>query len=134
MLGDRARPIRDSEAELAINPRDFNALARLGRLYREDGRLDEAAPLLERAASLRPHDTGPLFELAQLIQARGDDAGAVRRLEQVVSQTPDFIAAHVLLARLYYKLKRTAEAERERAIVDRLNAAQQAKEPGVPKP
>jgi hypothetical protein len=46
-------------------------------------------------------------------------------LEKVVAQRPDLIAAHVLLARLYYKQNHTVEAERERAIIERLNAEEQ---------
>jgi hypothetical protein len=34
----------------------------------------------------------------------------------------------VLLARLYYKLKRPEDANRERAIVERLNAEQQERQ------
>ena len=46
-------------------------------------------------------------------------------LEEVVRQDPDFIAAHVLLARLYSKLNRTADFERERAEIERLQALEQ---------
>ena len=46
-------------------------------------------------------------------------------LEEVVRQQPGFIAAHVLLARLYSKLNRTADYERERAEIERLQALEQ---------
>ena len=67
--------------------------------------------------------------LAQLSQAKGDTAGAVALLERTVARTPDFTPAHVLLARLYYKLGRNADAERERAAIQRLNEEQQKRQP-----
>jgi hypothetical protein len=54
---------------------------------------------------------------------------AVDCLEHVVRQAPDFTPAHVLLARLYYKLKRPADAERERSIIARLNSEEQKSQP-----
>ena len=60
-----------------------------------------------------------LYQMAQLVQSQGSTQEAVNLLERVVSQTPDFRSAHVLLARLYYKLKRIPDAERERADTHR---------------
>src|SRR5205085_2890175 len=127
--GNREQASTEFAAELEINARDFNANVRLGWLYREDGRLDEAAVLLKRALDLRPDDPAPLYQLAQLMQAKGATGEAVGLLEKVVNRAPDFTAAHVLLARLYYKLNRTTDAERERAIIQQLNQAKQQQEP-----
>ena len=46
-------------------------------------------------------------------------------LERVVKEDPYYIAAHVLLARLYYKVQRTADGDRERAEIQRLNDQEQ---------
>ncbi|HVF87706.1 MAG TPA: tetratricopeptide repeat protein, partial [Pyrinomonadaceae bacterium] len=127
--GHREQAIKEYKAELALNPLDFNANMRLGWLYRDDGNLDEAAALLKKALELRPDDVGALFQLAQLAQARGTIDESVSLLERVVALAPDFTAAHVLLARQYYKLKRPQDAERTRAIIERLNAEQQKKQP-----
>jgi hypothetical protein len=50
--------------------------------------------------------------------------------EELVKLTPDAVDVHVQLATGYNRLKRTADAERERAIIDRLNAAEAAKQKG----
>ena len=58
-------------------------------------------------------------------------------LEALVKDAPAFVAAHVTLASVYYRLRRKADGDREQAIVNQLNAAQQAKERGAqdkPKP
>jgi Tfp pilus assembly protein PilF len=53
---------------------------------------------------------------------------AVAMLEQIVAETPDAVDAHVQLATAYNRLKRKDDADRERAIVDRLNQAIQERQ------
>jgi tetratricopeptide (TPR) repeat protein len=127
--GDREHALKAYANELEINKRDFEANLRLGMLYREDQRLGEAETLLKRALDLRPGETYILYQLALLSQAKGATDEAVKLLEQVVGALPEFTQAHVLLARLYFKLKRLPEAERERAVIDQLNARQQKNQP-----
>jgi Tfp pilus assembly protein PilF len=50
--------------------------------------------------------------------------------EEVVKEAPDMVDAHVQLATAYNRLKRKEDADRERAIIDRLNAEAQAKQRG----
>jgi hypothetical protein len=52
-------------------------------------------------------------------------------LEAVREEHPDFTEARVLLASVYYRLNRKTDGDRERAIVQKLSAEQQAKEPGA---
>ena len=42
----------------------------------------------------------------------------------------DFVEARVLLASVYYRLNRKEDGDREKAIIQKLNAEQQAKQPG----
>jgi tetratricopeptide (TPR) repeat protein len=127
--GNREQAKSEFTEELKINPRDFNANYRLGRLLREDGDLEDAAAHIQTALQLRPDDTSTLYEKAQLLQSRSETEMAVDCLETVVRKAPDFTPAHVLLARLYYKLKRSADAERERSIIATLNAEEQKRQP-----
>ena len=46
---------------------------------------------------------------------------------------PDHVRAHVLLAQTYFRLKKTAEGNRERDIVRRLNAEEEARRQGEQK-
>jgi len=81
--------------------------------------------LLKKALELRPDDVGALYEMAQLAQSRGLTEETVALLERVIKQDPESIAAHVMLARQYYKLHRLVEAEREQAEIRRLNQEEQ---------
>jgi hypothetical protein len=47
-----------------------------------------------------------------------------------VTDAPDLVDVHVQLATAYNRLKRKDDADRERAIIDRLNAEAQAKQRG----
>ncbi|MCI0622951.1 MAG: hypothetical protein L0387_15055 [Acidobacteria bacterium] len=48
-------------------------------------------------------------------------------LEEAVEQQPDLIPAHVALARVYYRQKKREEGNREKSIIARLEAEQQAR-------
>ena len=50
--------------------------------------------------------------------------------EAIVKEAPDMVDAHVQLAIAYNRLKRSDDAAREKAIVDRLNAEAAAKQKG----
>src|SRR5207302_1060826 len=78
----------------------------LAKILRQHVRLDEADILLTRANELRPGSASALYELAQLQYAEGKTAAAVASLVELVRKVPDFTPAHVLLARVYYKLNR----------------------------
>jgi Tfp pilus assembly protein PilF len=60
--------------------------------------------------------------------ALGQTEKATTDLESLVRQAPTFTEAHVTLATLYYRQKRKADGDRERAIAERLRTAEQATE------
>lgn len=129
--GDPDGAAQAFQRELDVNPNDFEANLYLGILRKDERRFDEAATYLKRAARMRPHDANILYSLGALHVARGEIAEGQQLLEKVVEQAPEFVQAHVLLATVYYRQKRKADGDRVRAIVDKLNAAAQAKAPGV---
>ena len=113
--------VRMCEEELALYPDDSNAVSLLGSLYRQRGRLDEAAALLDKAIRLRPDDYEILYQIGLLAQARDDYPEAAVILEKVTRAKPDFPPAHISLVRVYGRLKRLEDAKHEQAIVDQLN-------------
>jgi tetratricopeptide (TPR) repeat protein len=130
-LGDGEEAMKAFKKELADNPNDFDANLYLGIILKRDKMLDESYEYLSRAARLRPRDAYSRYHLGALFAAQGKPAEAIRLLEAVEKEYPDFIEAHVLLASVYYRLNRKADADREQQIVKKLNAEQQAKQPGV---
>jgi Tfp pilus assembly protein PilF len=49
-------------------------------------------------------------------------------LERAILQRPDLTQAHVALARVYYKLHRTADGDRERKMAAQLQCKEQNKQ------
>jgi tetratricopeptide (TPR) repeat protein len=111
-------------------PDDFDANLYLGALLYKQRHMEEAKVYLDHAVKLRPSDVMARYESAMLKSTSGDYEAAAQELESVVRDNPDWLEPHVELTSLYYKLHRPADGARERAIVDQLTAAQQAKGPG----
>jgi len=130
-LGDGEEAMKAFKKELADNPNDFDANLYMGIILKRDKLFDESYGYLSRAARLRPRDAYARYHLGALFAVQGKPQEALRLLEAVEKEYPDFVEAHVLLASVYYRLNRKPDAGREQQIVQRLNAEQQAKQPGV---
>jgi tetratricopeptide (TPR) repeat protein len=127
-LGDSETAERAFRRELDINVNDFESNLQLGHMRRGVQKHDEAAAYLERAITIRPKDLAARKLLGDLRLQMGKSEEAVAIFEAIVTDAPDFVAAHVQLATAYNRLKRFDDARRHREIVDRLNAAAQAKQ------
>jgi tetratricopeptide (TPR) repeat protein len=129
-LGDDVAAERAFRRELELNVNDFEANLQLGHMRRVGQKFHEASTYLERALAVRPNDLAARKLLGDLRLQTGRTAEAVEIFEAMIKEAPDFIAAHVQLATAYNRLKRPDDARRHREIVDRLNAAAQAKQRG----
>jgi len=127
-LGEQQAGERALRQELELNVNDFEANLQLGNVRKGEQKFDEASRYLERATSIRPSDLTARKLLASLRLQTGKVEEAVQMLEAIVTEAPDLIEAHVQLATGYNRLKRKDDADRERAIVDRLNKEAQAKQ------
>jgi tetratricopeptide (TPR) repeat protein len=131
--GDREKAMRALRTAVEQDPDNFEANLQLGTLYRIDQKYGLAMTYLKRAASVRPNDVGLRHAMAATYLGQGDAQKALELLEGVVAEAPSFVDGHVLLATTYYRLKRKEDGDRERAIIDRLNAERQAQQPGAKK-
>jgi tetratricopeptide (TPR) repeat protein len=132
--GDREAARTAFQQELAINPNDFESNLYLGLILKEDREFAAARTHIDRAMLLRPGDPGARYQLATILLASNEPretVEAARLLETLVNESPAFVEAHVSLATAYYRLKRKEEGDRQRAIVAKLNAEAQARQPGA---
>ncbi len=130
-MGEVEQARKAFQTELEINPNDFDANLYLGRLFRQDEENEKALVYFQHALIVRPRDLNVRYFIGSLYVALGKIPEAQRTLEQVVRDAPDFIEARVSLATVYYRLKRKEEGDRERAIIQKLNAERQAQAPGA---
>jgi tetratricopeptide (TPR) repeat protein len=111
---------------LQKDPNDFESNLQMGVLLRRDDKFVEALKFLHHALELRPGDFGVRYQIAAIELARGQLGPAQDELESIVREAPTFTEAHISLATAYYRLKRKADGDRERAIVEQLTAERQA--------
>ena len=132
--GDLAGAADSFRKELESNPNDFVSNLQLGVVLKQDQHYDEARSFFERALRVRPGDPAVRYQLATLDLIAGKLDQACTGLEKLIQETPQFVEAHVSLATVYYRLKRKADGDRERELVLKLNAENQAAQPGVKVP
>jgi len=129
--GDQAGAQEAFEHALRYDPNNFDANLRMGMVLRKDDRFDEALKYIRHALEIRPGDLGVRYQIASIELSVGQVEEARGYLESLVAEAPNFTEAHVSLATAYYREKRKADGDRERAIVEKLNAEKQANEKGV---
>jgi tetratricopeptide (TPR) repeat protein len=132
--GDQPGAKKAFEQELKANPNNFDANLQMGVLLRQDEENDRALQFFQHALEIRPGDFGVRYQIATLELAKGQLVQAQRDLERLVKEAPRFTEAHVSLATIYFRQKKKAEGERERAIVAKLNAEKQANSPALRAP
>lgn len=126
--GDPTRATEAYRKALAANPYDFTANVQFAILLKEDDKIPEALQHLRRALQVRPNDIGVRYQIATIALHDGTLESARRDLETLVKEAPAFTEAHVALATVYYRLKRKEDGDRERSIVQKLNAEAQKKQ------
>jgi tetratricopeptide (TPR) repeat protein len=119
--GDMAAARADFQKELEQNPNDFESNLNLAVLLKQDQDFEGARKLLDRALRVRTGDPGVLYQLATIDLATGKIDEARVRLEALVKASPEFVEAHISLATVYYRLKRKADGDREKALVQKLS-------------
>jgi Tfp pilus assembly protein PilF len=131
LTGDSDLSTKEFTAELRVDPYNFDANLQLGAMAKQEQNYEQAKKYFVRAEETRPGDPGVRYQLALLALEQGDPEKARQTLEALVKESPQFLEAHVSLALVYYRLKRTEDSKREREIVQKLTAEVQAKQPGV---
>jgi tetratricopeptide (TPR) repeat protein len=129
--GNREGALKAFQTELESNPNDWESNLYMGILLKDDQKFEEALKYFQKALSLRPRELNVGYFIANINISLGKIPEAQKLLEEVVKEAPSFVEAHVLLATVYYRLKRKEDGDRERAIIQKLNAENQAKAPGA---
>jgi tetratricopeptide (TPR) repeat protein len=126
--GDMVAARAAFEKELAQNPVDFESNLRLAVLLKQGEDYAGARKLLDRALLVRPGDLRALYQVGSVELAQGKLEQARATFEGVIKQSPEFVEAHISLATTYYRLKRKDDGDRERTLVQKLKAEQDARD------
>jgi tetratricopeptide (TPR) repeat protein len=115
---ERARAVFTQE--LALDPAEFTSNLNMGVLAKQDQDYAEARRYFELALRTRPNDPGVRYQMANVDLATGNPEQARQALEALIAESPDFAEAHATLGTVYYRLNRSADGDRERAISQKL--------------
>jgi tetratricopeptide (TPR) repeat protein len=124
-LGETDAALPAFQAALRQDPRDFMANLYLGTMRLKQRDLESARPLLELAVELEPKAPLARLQMAKLNGMTGKYAEAAVALEELEKADPNWLDPHVELAAIYYKLHRPNDGQREREIVQQIEASQQ---------
>jgi len=111
---------KEFDAELALNPSDAVAEYQVAQILGTQGKKAEAAARYERAAELRPDFPEALIAVAKLRSEAKRYDDAIRLLERAVKLQPRGEIAHYNLMLAYRNAGRTADAQREKTELDKL--------------
>jgi tetratricopeptide (TPR) repeat protein len=130
-LGDTDAAQAAFQSALRADPRDFTANLYLGTIHLKRRDLEDARPLLTLALQLQPQAPQARLQMAKLNAMTGQYAEAAAALEELEKADPNWLDPHIELAPIYYKLHRPDDGQRERALVEQIQARQQ--QAGPPK-
>jgi tetratricopeptide (TPR) repeat protein len=117
---------RQYRSAIQLNPKKGAYYGALGQVLRKEGnnKIDEAIVDLRRAIQLAPADSQSKVQLALCYEEKGEFEPAHEILRHLIQDQPDLLAAHRVLARVYYREGDSSEGNHEAAIVSRLDAEQ----------
>jgi tetratricopeptide (TPR) repeat protein len=130
-LGEAERARAIFAQELALDPDEFMSNLSMGMLVKQDQDYVEARRYFERALRARPNDPGVRYQMANVDLATGNLEQARQALEALIAESSDFAEAHATLATVYYRLNRSADGDRERAISRKLMDQRDALQTGA---
>jgi tetratricopeptide (TPR) repeat protein len=115
---------------IEMNPKDPAYSEQFAAVLRSEGsdRLEEAIAQLSRARQMDASNAGLALQLALSYESKGDLSSAVGPAEEAVRLKPDVLPAHVALARIYFRLGRRKEGQKEKAIIAELEHAQELRD------
>jgi len=108
------------EAELALNPSDAVCEYQIGQILTAEQDAAGATLRFEKAVRLNPEFPEALVALAKTRIAAKREEDAIPLLERATKLQPEMEAAHYSLMLAYRNTGRSAEAQREKETLDRL--------------
>jgi arylsulfatase A-like enzyme/Flp pilus assembly protein TadD len=124
--GRADQAVAEYRRELEVNPAGYRAAFNLAKLLQRRGERAEAAALFQKAVTLSPDFAIGRLYLAKALLDAGDLAGAEREARAGLAGRPDPKLAplgHFVLADVYNRSGRFADARREQAAGERLARA-----------
>lgn len=101
--------IEDLKENVRGNPKDLAAWVKLGNIYAEHHRYQEAAEAYSQFLSIKPNDPDVRTSLGILLRSWGDDDGAVEEFKKAVQYGPKHANSRYHLGLTLFQNKRNIE-------------------------
>ncbi len=111
---------KEFEAELALNPGDAVAEYQVGQILLTEQNRPGAATRFEKAVALNPDFAEALVALAKIRSDAKQYSEAIGLLQRAIKLQPSSESAHYNLMLAYRNAGRAADAQREKAAIDKL--------------
>jgi len=123
-LGEAEKAYRKA---IEINPKVPTYYEEFATLLRREGpdHLDDAIAELRRAFQFDPSNPSLALQLALCYESKGEMSSALSLAEEAVRKQPDVLPGHVALARIYFRLGKKVEGQREKKAIAELEKKQQ---------
>ena len=125
--GNRTEAVSGFEEILRLFPQDAGTYEIYGGLLLKDGSPNDkihAIKLLKQAIALDGSSVEARYQIANVELADGHFEQALKALERAIEANPDDSRLHFALSRVYRRLDRNSEADREMEKYQQLKAAQ----------
>lgn len=124
--GKWADAATELQSELSIDPQNVDALYDLGFVNLQESKRDEAMRLFQQVLAAHPDYADAQYEVGKMLMDDGKAQEALPHLEAAAKLDPNKAYVHYQLQAAYRKLARTADADRELAIYEKMKAASRA--------
>ena len=109
---------------MAVNPANAATYYRLADAYTRVQRFDDAEKLLQQSIWLDATASGPYILMGKVLLKKNDTVLAIRSLQRALAMDPNNYITHNLLGQAYRAQGKTAEAEQELQLSQKLQDAQ----------
>lgn len=120
--GDAEKAASEYGKAVQLDPKNVQARVQLGAVLVRLRKLEVAREQLNKALALDPALSGAWYQLGQVEKSEKNLQPALKDFETAEHRDPQWLAPHIELVALYYRLKRPQDGDREKAIVDRMRA------------
>jgi tetratricopeptide (TPR) repeat protein len=112
---------------IEMNPKVPGYYEEFATLLRREGpdRLEDAIAELKRAFQFDPSNPSLALQLALCYESKGEMTSAMHMAEEAIRKQPDVLPAHIALARIYFRLGKKVEGQKEKETIAELEKKQQ---------
>jgi len=116
--GDAQKAASEYGKAVELDPKNTQARVQLGAVLVRLRELEPAREQLNKALDLDPTLSSAWYQLGEVEKSQKNLEAALKDFESAEHQDPQWLAPHIELVALYYRLKRPQDGDREKAIVD----------------